>query len=140
MGQTSKDTELISQPAMGLRCPFTNQDPFPRTLHNGQRISIRRSLSTMQNTNSHLHPFVAYCYREGKTLPMPNPHLTASSIKGCARKTERKTMVANARWTAAVSSAKLPVSITMLTPSILFARCHLSLSGHGGRKCADLQP
>lgn len=140
-GQPSEDTQLISQTEQrDTDALLQTTNPFPETLHNAQRTSIRQSCSTMHNTNSHLPPFVVYCYQGGKTLPMPNPHLTASSIKGCARKMGRKTMVTNARWTGAVSSAKLPVSIIVPTPSIFFTCCHLSLSTYGGRKYADLQP
>lgn len=92
MGQPSEDSDALLQTA----------NPFPEAPHNEQRTSIRQSCSTMHDTNSHppSHPprSVAYCYHGGKTLPMPNPHLTASSIKGCARKTGSETMVTNARW------------------------------------------
>lgn len=39
-----------------------------------------------------------YCYHGGKTFPMPDPHLTASSIKAYARKTGNETMVTIAKW------------------------------------------
>lgn len=118
-GQPSEDTELIRQSEQWESdALLQTTNPFPETMHNAQWTCIRQSFSTMHDTNSHPPTSVAYCYHGAKTHPMPNPHLTASSIKGSARKTESETMVTNARWKGALSCAKLPVSITIPTPSI----------------------
>ena len=90
-------------------------------------------------------PPVAYCYRRGKTLPMPNPHLAASAIKGCARKTGSETMATNARWMEGEGGGSELCQATCVHhlpfPIIhLLTRCHLSLFTYGGGKCADLQP
>lgn len=94
---------------------------------------ITQYCSTMDNTNHHLPILQAYCCCGGKTLPLPNPHLSASSIKSFARKTGDETMVSNARWMVALRSAKLPVSATIPYPIHLLTCCHLSLSTCGGR-------
>lgn len=95
----------------------------------------------MYATRCHLLLLVAHCCRGGrKTLPVPNPHLAASSIRGCARKTGRKTMVTDAKRMVAVSTGGLPAPVTLLVPSIFFTCCHLTLSTCGGRKRPLLQP
>lgn len=141
VGEPSEGIELISQTKQwDLDALFQTTNPIPETLHNAQWTSIKPSCSTMRHTNSylpHLRPIVSM---EVKSLPMPNPYLKTSSIKGCARKTGSKTMVTNARWMGAPTAAKLLVSITIPTPIYLLTHCHLSLSTYGGRKCADLQP
>ena len=77
---------------------------------------------------------VAYCYRGAKTQPMPNPHLTASSIKGFARKTGSETMVTNARWMRGCELGQATCVHHHPYPIYLLTRCHLSLSAYGGRK------
>ena len=75
---------------------------------------------------------------------MPNPHLAASAIKGCARKTGSETMATNARWMGWGGGGSKPCQATCVhhlpLPIHLLTRCHLSLSTYGGGKCADLQP
>lgn len=72
----------------------------------------------MLDTNSHYLPDCAPLFSLSKTLTTPNPYLTASSIKGNAREMGRETIVTNARWMGALRSAKVPVSITIGSPSI----------------------
>lgn len=90
LGQPGEETELISQTEQqDTHALLQTTNPFPETLHNAQRTSIRQSSSTMHDINSHLPCLRPIVITEVKTLSMPNPHLTASSITGCAKKRGR---------------------------------------------------
>lgn len=119
MGQPSEDIELISQ--TGQRdsdALLQTTNPFPETLHNARCTFIRQSCSTMHETNNHLPLLWSIVIMEVKLSLcqiLNSPPVQSKAVPG---KTGSKTMVTNARWMGALSCAKLPVSITIPTPSI----------------------
>lgn len=109
--------------------PFNKlQHSSPDTSHKAQRTSIESSSATMCDTNSHLPPFVSpFVSREvrrkkkrKKCFLLANSHLSASSISGCARKTGRKTIAANAEQGGG-RRARLPACVDPPVPSIVFS-------------------
>lgn len=104
--------ELISralQERRGLGCPLTNRKiPLQtrRTMHKEPPLDNPAPQCVAQKA-APPPSCVRFCFRGGwkkkngqknkkrTASPPPNPHLSASSIRGCARKTGRKTIEAN---------------------------------------------
>lgn len=87
VGQPGEDSELISQTEQwDSDALLQTANPFSRNAAQC-RANLHETIPFNNARYKQPPPSpVAHCYRRGKTHPMPNPHLAASSIKGCARK------------------------------------------------------
>lgn len=107
----------------------------------------------MRDTNCHLPRLWPFVFGGGKNTPFakssPPAPVQSKAVPGKRAARQWKLMPGGQRkgrgeegvgGGGAVSSAKLPVCVTLPTPSIVFGPCHLSLSTYGCGKRADVQP